>query len=200
MAACNGMGAAQRAAGYKKIPGGFMLAKMTKRIKGGFTLIELMVVVAIIGILAAVAIPAFMKNARKAKTAEATTNVKKVYDGARSYFEEELNARGSINPIAKQFPIPAAALTDPTANYCCTNGTGGKCVPAPSWWTDPAWQAVKFSMDDPHYYWYTYAATGTGSNSKFTARAEGNLNCDGTYSTFEMVGSVQGDGSVTGSA
>lgn len=33
--------------------------------------------------LAAVAIPAFMKNARKAKTAEATTNVKKMYDGAR---------------------------------------------------------------------------------------------------------------------
>ena len=65
-----------------------MIARIRNRIEKGFTLIELMVVVAIIGILAAVAIPAFMKNARKAKTAEAVTNVKKLYDGARSYYEE----------------------------------------------------------------------------------------------------------------
>jgi prepilin-type N-terminal cleavage/methylation domain-containing protein len=74
------------------------------RKQSGFTLIELVVVVAIIGILAAVTIPAFMKNARSAKTAEATTNVKKIYDGARSYFEEEMNGRGSITPVEKEFP------------------------------------------------------------------------------------------------
>src|SRR5687767_12682567 len=78
----------------------------------GFTLIELVVVVAIIGILAAVAIPAFMKNARKAKTAEATTNVKKIYDGARSYYEEEMVGRGTIVPIAKQFPSVGELAAD----------------------------------------------------------------------------------------
>jgi type IV pilus assembly protein PilA len=177
-----------------------MLQKMTKRLKGGFTLIELMVVVAIIGILAAVAIPAFMRNARKAKTVEATTNVKKLYDGARSYFEEERNQRGSTVPIAKQFPGTAPNVGSNRPNQCCGQ-PGDKCVPAPADFAGDAWSALKFSIDDPHYYWYTYTGgAGVGTGSTFSAAANGNLNCDGTYSTFELVGSVQPDGTVTGSA
>ena len=175
-----------------------MISTMRTRL-GGFTLIELMIVVAIIGILAAVAIPSFMKNARKAKTAEATSNVKKLYDGARTYFEEEMNARGSITPIAKQFPSNPAVTTAPALGACCL-AAGKKCAPAPALWTDPAWQALKFSMDDPHYYSYTYLSSGTDATSQFTARANGDLDCDTTYSTFEMVGSIQSDGTVTGQA
>jgi prepilin-type N-terminal cleavage/methylation domain-containing protein len=176
-----------------------MISRMRTRLEKGFTLIELMIVVAIIGILAAVAIPAFMKNSRKAKTTEATTNVKKMYDGARSYFEEEMNARGSITPIAKQFPDPAAVTTAPALGACCL-AAGKKCAPSPALWADPSWQALKFSMDDPHYYSYTYLSSGTDATSQFTARANGDLDCDTSYSTFEMVGSIQADGTVTGQA
>src|SRR5215470_17101434 len=174
-----------------------MIQSMTKRLKGGFTLIELMVVVAIIGILAAVAIPAFMRNARKAKTVEATTNVKKLYDGARSYEEEERIGRGTITPIAKQFP--GGTATAPAANSCCGQ-PGDKCAPNPGDFTAASdlWSALKFSIDDPHYYWYTYTGSGTGLSSAFTAAANGNLDCDTEYSTFELVGSIQSDGTVTG--
>ena len=57
--------------------------------KKGFTLVELMIVVAIIGILAAIAIPAFIKYIKRSKASEANGIVKKVQDGAKSYFESD---------------------------------------------------------------------------------------------------------------
>lgn len=59
---------------------------MKLRNKKGFTLIELMIVVAIIGILAAVAIPAFLNYIARAKTAEAPINLKSISESEVGYF------------------------------------------------------------------------------------------------------------------
>src|SRR5262245_6084221 len=135
----------------------------------GFTLIELMVVVAIIGVLAAVAVPAYIKNARKAKSSEAPVMLRKLYASSRSYILEEFAARnGPI--VARQFPEPQAAT--PAAS-CCTF-TGDKCPSIPSDWATPTWNSLHFAVDDPHYYRYEYESTGstaTGTVSRFTARA-----------------------------
>src|SRR2546422_8912997 len=63
---------------------------MIRHIKGdrGFTLIELMIVVAIIGILAAIAIPNFMTYQAKARQSEAKVNLGGIFTTATSYFAE----------------------------------------------------------------------------------------------------------------
>ena len=61
---------------------------MLRNIAKGFTLIELMIVVAIIGILAAIAIPNFVKFQCRSKQSEAKTNLKAVYVAEEAYRSE----------------------------------------------------------------------------------------------------------------
>jgi prepilin-type N-terminal cleavage/methylation domain-containing protein len=72
-----------------------MLMKM--RNTKGFTLVELMIVVAIIGILAAIAIPAFLRSVKKSKTSEAESIMRKMADGAKGYFTSEQRWSAAMN-------------------------------------------------------------------------------------------------------
>lgn len=127
---------------------------------------------------------------RRSKTVEATMNVRKLYDSSVSYYEaEHATSAGEILP--KQFP--ASVVLSP-AKSCCEQG--GKCNPSPAAFENESWAALNFSVDDPHYFQYEYISSGTGKNAKFTARAIGDLDCNGDKWIFERSGYVNDDLSV----
>lgn len=74
------------------------MKKLLLKNRKGFTLIELMIVVAIIGILAAIAIPNFIRYQLRSKTAEARTNIGGIKTNQESFRASEDNYAGVVNP------------------------------------------------------------------------------------------------------
>jgi prepilin-type N-terminal cleavage/methylation domain-containing protein len=97
--------------------------------KAGFTLVEIMIVVAIIGLLAAIAIPNFVKARDVARTKTCVNNLRLI-DGAKQSWATEKNKDGSDTPAESDVSAylgrgtGAYATTLAGANVLCPAGTG----------------------------------------------------------------------------
>jgi len=98
---------------------------MKKNVQRGFTLIELMIVVAIIGILAAVAIPAYQDYTAKAQASEAYT----LLGGLKTPMADQASATGVVTACAiTQFPGSTSSGKS-VANITMTGGASGNtCI------------------------------------------------------------------------
>jgi type IV pilus assembly protein PilA len=167
-----------------------MLQKLRRN--EGFTLIELMIVVAIIGVLAAVAIPAFTNYVKRSKTSEAGGNLKALFTGAASYYQSEYwTQRGVMAPTGGQAAASTACIVVgdfPTSNVPGVNKT------LLNWDNEPnrlQFQALNFSIADPIYYQYRVIGAGQpcgnpAQQSLYSFQAAGDLDGDGTTSLFEV--------------
>lgn len=91
----------------------------------GFTLIELMIVIAIIGILAAIAIPQFVAYRQKGYNTQAKGELKSFYTACQAYFADNPAASGNCTfaQVASTFANSAAVTITPAGGQMMTGTT-----------------------------------------------------------------------------
>ena len=160
---------------------------MNLKKESGFTILELMTVVLIVGVLAAIAIPSFTKYVRQARTVEAVSNIEKMEKGARVYYVNDANFRNRLGTVIlpPQFPAKDGGYDPTPGNNACCGQPGNICIVSPNTWDKPVWTALNFAIPEDHWYWYNFNSVNEGPGAGFTAAAFGNLDCDIAFSTFE---------------
>jgi prepilin-type N-terminal cleavage/methylation domain-containing protein len=94
--------------------------KINKSRKLGFTLVEIMIVVAIIGLLAAIAIPNFVRARSSAQTNACINNLRQI-DGAKQQWALETKQNGAATPAATDI-APYLGRSATTTNILCPAG------------------------------------------------------------------------------
>ncbi|MEQ1883301.1 MAG: type IV pilin protein [Burkholderiales bacterium] len=97
---------------------------MNMRKQFGFTLIELMVVVAIVGILAAIAVPQYNDYVKRSKIAEATSNLGAMRVRMEQYFQDNRQYAGGPCTTTGKYFTYACAAGEPTATTYLIEATG----------------------------------------------------------------------------
>ena len=145
-------------------------------------------------ILAVVAIPAFIKYMRRAKTVEAIDQIDNIYKGAVIYFQDPKSDPNQPDQrLPCQFPksvpcTPAKSPCDYPERKYPASATRGQ-------WD--AWAALTFEMAEPHYFQYCFESGGVGANAWMKVIAHGDLDCDGVKSTFTRM-ALAGETAVAG--
>ncbi len=106
-------------------------------------------------------------------------------------------AAGAITHYVRNRAFPAS--TQPTPSMSVLNvacATGGAMTLNPGQWNSGTWSELGFSPESQHRYVYQFETNGAGNKAAFTASAFGDLDCDGSFSTFRQFGAANSAGGV----
>jgi len=186
----------------------------------GFTLVELMIVVSILGILATIAIPTMNLYVRRVKTSEARVSIAKIFDSTVARFMSDVVTGSDVQELGRGAslggtvthrcphplgqPTGGEATVTPDISLNCNEGPGGRCVPGvgggptgyydmTAWNNNRVWSELDFAMEQAHYFHYNYRSSNASvgyGSCQFTAQAFGNLDNDSEFSTFERGGAA----------
>jgi prepilin-type N-terminal cleavage/methylation domain-containing protein len=156
-------------------------ARHRSRRQQGFTLVELMITVAIIGILSAIAMPAFMAYMKKGKYTEAELGLAGISRNVRLYRMQK-NA------------LPPSSSLMPATGACATKTKKTPLTKQAAWQANPGWKALDFHIAEPGYFQYIWLNLGTNSGQAY---ALGDTDCDNTFGYLYMVMTVSKAGSLT---
>jgi prepilin-type N-terminal cleavage/methylation domain-containing protein len=167
---------------------------MIRRGERGFTLVELMLVVAIIGILSSIGGVAWMRYVKKSRTAEAAGHLSKMWSGSIAYFEAD-HATSAGVLLDKQFPCDSAA-DSPHEATCCGN-SDGRCQGNDPVYQNEPWKSVSFNISDSHLYRPLFRAC-PDPKKNLILEVWGDLDCDTNLSVFTRRADINASGEIVG--
>jgi type IV pilus assembly protein PilA len=130
----------------------------------GFTLVEVLIVVAIIGVMAAIAIPSFLRYQLRAKVGEALVNIRALATAEETFFTEHGHYVSTATPAPPALPSGARLL----------------------WVGNPDFDELGWAPEGASYFQYLTSADEQGLG-RFTIESAGDVDGDGVPSFFGYV-------------
>jgi len=150
----------------------------------------------LVGILLALGMYALARYMQRSKTVEAVSTVSALATSAAAYY----NASDSTQPAGTKPEaahamrhFPASSKDSVPKDFVDVRGK--RYASGPGDWSVSPWRDLKFSIQQPQFYSYSFQSSGVGSSAKAFAVASGDLDGDGHSSTYKLA--IEPDPSAT---